>query len=499
MKKRCTRVLSLEIKKLKGITNLGEINLDHNITGIFGPNGVGKSTILQALAAAFQPPRNACGHDFQTFFPKLKDDVWDGSHFKLGFKYKQGQLATGETTETYREGTVATYWTPTKTKRPIHSVHFIGVRSVVPAIERHNNHKLVDYTVDEETLPHRISAMNAAGEILNISYEKLFRITPLSHISREYFSIKRPDTGDTPLMNVVLGAGEQRLLDILQTIHGAQKGSLILIDEIDVLLHGEALIKFFKHLRRHCQRNFKQIVFTSHREKILTLQDFVHIIHIHRAATGHISLPRTDPDAIARLTGERKRRIEVFVEDVLAQAVTNHVIQELGMSRQVAVQKFGAAKNAYTLAAGLLLAGQDCTSSIFLLDGDVDRTQEEKKNQCQSACCGNDVQAVRIRGQMLTSLSQFNLPADTKPDAFINSLIASLDSETLSPGEAEIQRLAAEIQNPIDSHDFVRAISNALANEESAALLRITQLASKAADWEHYTAPLREFLNTEGL
>ena len=59
MKKRCTRVLSLEIKKLKGITNLGEINLDHNITGIFGPNGVGKSTILQALAAAFQPPRNA--------------------------------------------------------------------------------------------------------------------------------------------------------------------------------------------------------------------------------------------------------------------------------------------------------------------------------------------------------------------------------------------------------------------------------------------------------
>ena len=136
MSRRCLNTHTLEISKLKGVSGLQEIQLDKKpITGIFGPNGVGKSTILHALAAAYVAPKGAQTHDFKSFFPQLADDVWDGSNFQIEHTIKTAASDGKETTK-YTKGTATTRWTPTSSKRPTREVCFIGLRSVVPSIRQ---------------------------------------------------------------------------------------------------------------------------------------------------------------------------------------------------------------------------------------------------------------------------------------------------------------------------------------------------------------------------
>jgi len=57
----------IEISKLKSIREL-DLSLDgYNVTGILGPNGNGKSTVLHALACAFQPVANGDDFKFSNF------------------------------------------------------------------------------------------------------------------------------------------------------------------------------------------------------------------------------------------------------------------------------------------------------------------------------------------------------------------------------------------------------------------------------------------------
>src|SRR5512147_708568 len=91
------RTHRLTIERLKGIRGLDEISFeDKPLTGIFGPNGIGKSTILQALAAAYSPPAGCTAAEFSQFFPRLTNDIWNGTKFIIAHTYKTGAVeATG--------------------------------------------------------------------------------------------------------------------------------------------------------------------------------------------------------------------------------------------------------------------------------------------------------------------------------------------------------------------------------------------------------------------
>lgn len=78
------RLHKLEITKLKNIRNVCISFESKNITGILGPNGYGKSTILHALACCFQPPTEGQeDYKFSNFFLPSPDALWEGSEPKI--------------------------------------------------------------------------------------------------------------------------------------------------------------------------------------------------------------------------------------------------------------------------------------------------------------------------------------------------------------------------------------------------------------------------------
>ncbi|HCD8994779.1 TPA: AAA family ATPase, partial [Escherichia coli] len=109
-----------------------------------------------------------------------------------------------------------------------------------------------------------------------------------------------------------MSAGEQKIFLILETILKADKNALILIDELDLLLHDEALKKLIDVISIHAEDKNKQIIFTTHREMVTTLSDKINIRHVVNIQGRSYSFEETKPDAINRLTGKSTTPIEIY-------------------------------------------------------------------------------------------------------------------------------------------------------------------------------------------
>src|SRR5688572_829971 len=92
------RLIRLQIELLKNLVDV-TIDFDENkrLTAILGPNGFGKSTVLHALAASFQPARLLKGgtvseagedHRYVDFFPNTPHGVWAKTNFRIIHFYR---------------------------------------------------------------------------------------------------------------------------------------------------------------------------------------------------------------------------------------------------------------------------------------------------------------------------------------------------------------------------------------------------------------------------
>ena len=175
-----------------------------------------------------------------------------------------------------------------------------------------------------------------------------------------------------------MGAGEQRVFLILLEVLKAPKNALILIDEIDLLLHQDALIKLLRQLDKIAEDKKLQIIFTTHAQEILSL-DFIAVRHILQTEKKTLCFTSTKPDALQRLTGKSERLLEIFVEDDLAASIIQKICLQKQMKKYVAIKRFGAAQNCYTTACGALLIGIDnIDNMLFVLDGDIDTSNVNK-------------------------------------------------------------------------------------------------------------------------
>ncbi len=476
----------LRVERLKGLVDF-DISFEGSyVTAILGPNGNGKSTVLHALAAAFQPERAGEDYKFSNFFLPSPDALWQGSHLTITHEFREGQIHCANQEQEYIKR--RDRWAPKYVRRPFREIYYIGVDKCVPLIESEKKSVRVNYATTVAADDNIAAILSKASYVLNRQYVGLN-----SHAVNRGKTFIGVEVGDLKYSALSMSAGEQKVFYILDRLFRAGNNSLILIDELDLLLHDLALKRLIEVIVERATSKRIQVVFTTHRESVVAMSQLVNIRHIITRPGKSLCFEDTKPDAINRLTGEKIRLLEIFVEDDLAKALVSHIAGQLGLTKYLTITLYGAAINCFTAVCGLILGGDECSNSLFVIDGDVYVSEEDKVERIRCIIVGDDARVVPKRALALSKVTQFNLPHQSRPEPYIYRQllgVAQVHSEEVN----EILREAHQLPVVDDSHSYVNDIINSLGVERAVGLARVVDAFAKSDAWNDYVAPIHDWL-----
>ena len=185
---------------------------------------------------------------------------------------------------------------------------------------------------------------------------------------------------------------------------------------------------------------------------------------------------------------ESTQPIIIYVEDDLAEAIVSQLANGLRISRYISIRNIGSAQNAFTLAAGLMIEGNPLGHRLIVLDGDVYRTEEEKKKQLRRLLSGTEAGHEDKIDAALSLITQFSLPEGACPEKFIYDLLLDVD------GADEVTDCAKQITAVADSHDWLDQIVERMNQNRSIVLLKIIEQAAESDKWPAYVAQVRSWL-----
>lgn len=483
----------IEIHKLKGLQNV-EIDLSEKpLIAILGPNGSGKSTILHALACVnnhVTSPTPTVNHRLSEFFTPTSNSLWTGSSFDVLQDFRDGPTVTTNHKTRFRKQRER--WSPRYSTRIERYVSYIGIRTCVPKIEVESQQGRISFNTTPLTDVVSNKVRTLAGEVMNRNYDSYN--THKTFGSKKYIGVTTAGIGYSSLS---MGAGEQRIFYILEEILKSPNYGLILIDEIDLLLHQDALFRLLKIINTIATDKNMQIIFTTHAQSILSL-DFIACRHIYQTPTKTLCFNQTKPDALQRLTGSQIRPLEVFVEDDLAQMLIKKICSEEGLSKYVSIRKFGAAINCFTSVCGAILNKLDnIDNMLFVIDGDEYNTDDQKKERVGKYLTGTTTENEEQRDMAFQKITQFIIPTDARPESYYHSLISSLPDELLSPEQLEIVNVARQITNPGDTHNFFDDIIERMDWEREVGLSKLVDLLSLTPAWRTINANIKQWLDSK--
>lgn len=481
----------IEIHKLKGLQDV-EIDLSEKpLIGILGPNGCGKSTILHALACVNNPvtsPISTVNHRLSEFFTPTSNSLWTGSHFDVLQDFRDGPNETSNHKTRFKKQRER--WSPRYNTRIERYVSFIGIRTCVPKIEVESQQGRISFNTTPLTDATSNKVRLLAGEIMNRNYDSYNEHKTLS--SKQYIGVTTAGIGYSSLS---MGAGEQRIFYILGEILKSPNYGLILIDEIDLLLHQDALFRLLTRINKIATEKHLQIIFTTHAQSILSL-DFIAFRHIYQTPSKTLCFNQTKPDALQRLTGHQIRPLEIFVEDDLAQILIKKISSEEGLSKYVSIRKFGAATNCFTSVCGAILNKLDnIDNMLFVLDGDEYSTDDQKKGNIKKYLTGTTAENEAQRNLAFQKITQFTLPNGSRPESYYHNLICSLSYDQLSSEQLEIVNVARQIINPGDTHKFFDDIIERMDWGREVGLSKLVDLLAMTPDWDTINSKIKQWLN----
>ena len=99
----------------------------------------------------------------------------------------------------------------------------------------------------------------------------------------------------------------------------------------------------------------------------------------------------------------------------------------MGVRRKTEIVCFGAAINCFTLASGLRILDNH-NNLLFVLDGDVYKTEDEKKKRVKKILTGDTEIAKKQREDVLEKITQYRLPENKKPEEYIAEIFLGIEN-----------------------------------------------------------------------
>ena len=321
-----------------------------------------------------------------------------------------------------------------------------------------------------------------ASCILNKDYEEL-----LLHEAgrKKYMGVHTK--GGIVYSALSMGAGEQRIIKILQTVYSANQYSLILIDEIDLLLHAEALHRLIKELAEIATKKNLQIIFTTHSLEMQFLNQYADIRYIEQQKDRMLVYDSIKPDLLYKMSGKMKREYSIYVEDNFAKAIVQQIAINLGMQRHISIITYGSIENAFVVAAGKVLSEENTENVLVVTDGDRFVTAEEKEKRLKNVLTGTEEGHDEKIKKALKMIVQFNLPENTAPEKYIHSLLISMDDSH------ECVACAKNVTSVNDNHEWIERIVEQIGIGEQI-YSTIMDIVSEHESWELYVSSVYEWI-----
>ncbi|TXC88469.1 AAA family ATPase [Paraburkholderia azotifigens] len=485
------KLIKLEVAELK---NLRDVELsfgETSLTAIMGANGCGKSTVLHALACSYSPPDDNFDFKFPMFFKPSTEALWAGSSFTIHYEQRDG--ATLQQNLQQRFSKAADRWAPRYDKRPIRHVRMVTIRESVPEVEALGINAMVHY--QRSAFPGEVhnQVRDVAGQVLNRQYAEYHQVQ-YRQGGRSSIAVTN---GALRYAAISMSAGEQRVFRILDAVFSAPNHSLILIDEIDLFLHQDALKKLLDALRVHCDAKHKQLVFTTHFPPIADMYETIAVKTIHRVEERTLVWQGHSYDALRLITGQLERPLRVFVEDDVAEAIVKEVARALRLQPYVHVGWYGPSENAFALGAGMVLANAPLERVLIVLDGDVNASPDEIRRKIERHLSGNEPRRAGERDALFQKIVPLVADGGTSPEQMLNRMLRAVQQGQVPEGDRPLLAFAHEIINVPERHGYVNQVVEASGEPRVYALRKLVEIATHNVGWEEYTRPVREWLQAQ--
>ena len=369
----CATLRSIELSQgsLRGLTRF-KINFKYPITVFSGVNGSGKSTLLAIATCAYHNRKNGYKptgrrntyYTFSDFFVQSREEVPpDGILLRYQILHNNWRgLEDGPGWQERRKnrgGKWSNY--DTRVRR---NVVYFGVQRAVPHNER-STHKSYrsQFTLDFIDEKYRSEICEISGRIMGKTYDT-FELRKHSK-----YSLPLVESKGVRYSGFNMGAGESAVFEILSALFETGKGSLLVIDEIELGLHEAAQERFVDELKQLCVRLHCQIICSTHSYVVLNRLPPEARFFIENKGKQTIILPEISAEYACRKLGRRdETELDVFLEDDVATAILQRALPN-SLRQRVNLLPIGSTGAVLRMAASRYLEKRD--QFICVLDGDA--------------------------------------------------------------------------------------------------------------------------------
>lgn len=505
------RLEKLYFKRFRHLDGLEIDFTERNVTGIFGANGLGKSTILSVIRCLYQAvyhPRKR-GYKVNAPSPIYSMNAPFG-HLFFGNQFSN--YAGSEIIVEFSNQTTGRYslqlgrnWSPGTSAKPVCPVYYISMALCVPTGEANNS------AASRKQRANQYRHILEKNAYLKTEFNKIFNnaidigTIPNPKNTDETISITK---GAQKIIFRDLSAGEQRVLRLLDVLYSAVNNSIVLIDEIELTLHPMALDRLIGILNHLAKERNLQIIFTSHSLELMSRKDIA-ICSLYSVGASIKCTQGYSQECMDLLQGKSSSKpITILMEDDMSLAIVMTLLQQMKKLNCVSRIKFGGYDTAFKLACALYKVNNLTEKMVFVLDGDVvitevDRMKEIKQSGMLEHISDED--QCRIAQHFV----QYALPdGEESIESYFYNLIVSKEDETDSIVQAAkriTQYTLDTIPKGIDSpkrflkHYKLQDTITNLGYDKSSMLsgyLEVVKYVSVTypTEWDKFTTELRQWI-----
>ncbi|MGW2785931.1 ATP-dependent nuclease [Streptomyces populi] len=316
-------LLSMRVRGFRGVPDL-TLSFNSPITALSGLNGTGKSTIAQLAACAF---RQSARFYVAQFFPvSVADPEPFTADAEVHYSYATDGAASPQQLTVKR---ATKEWSGYK-RQPNRSAYYVGFTQFIPKVERRDLSVYGARTLMlGETRQLNTQTAGHVARILGLPYEQL-GFADVSTITKSSKLAMASRSGRTYSENH-MGFGEGRVVYMVNTLETAPRNSLIILEEPETSLHGDAQVRLAQYLVDVALRRGHQIILTTHSAAILGQLSRDSVVYLRRTATGDVTathgLSTYQIDSYLQKEGRTPDGITICVEDAFAKCLASWIFR----------------------------------------------------------------------------------------------------------------------------------------------------------------------------